>query len=188
MHIASPTKGRKTAECFRESLGWIKPCGWPLENCLQLSHDLVTAPFDFRAWGLPCVFILNCSKITLNAVPRWFEMNADVVCEVSVPLLCCAQQVLPVVQLRGLRVTDLPWENSSVVPAHLHLNLFLALWILGVQSWSSVLIGLLVCFRSFHVTVEFAGNPASIVRGKKCWSVCGDCLIWDKYRDVGLES
>lgn len=62
-------------------------------------------------------------------------MNANVVCEVSlsVPLLSCAQQVLPVVQLRWLRVTDLASESGSLVPAHLYLNLFLALRILGVQ-------------------------------------------------------
>lgn len=56
-------------------------------------------------------------------------MNANVVCEVSlsVPLLCCAQQVLPVLQLQWLRGTDLVLENSLLVPAHLYLNLFRAL-------------------------------------------------------------
>jgi len=56
-------------------------------------------------------------------------MNANVACEVllSVPLLCGAQQVLPVVQLQWSRVTDLASESGSLVPARLYLNLFLAL-------------------------------------------------------------
>lgn len=130
-------------------------------------------PFWFQryervAWGLPCVFILNWSKRTLNAVPRWFEMNANVVCEVSlsVPLLCCPQQVLPVVQLRRLRVTDLTSENSSLVWLTLILIYFLPYESLVCESWSSVLTGLLLHFRSFHLAVESAGNPASIIRGK----------------------
>lgn len=136
--------------------------------------------YERVAWGLPCVFVLNWSKRTLNAVPRWFEMNANVVCEVllSVPLLCCPQQVLPVVQLRWLRVTDLTSENSSLVQLTFILIYFLPCGSLVCESWSTVLIGLLLHFRSFHLTVESAGNPASIIRGKNVEVIV--VIVWSE--------
>lgn len=63
-------------------------------------------------------------------------------------------------------VTDLTSENSSLVRLIFILIYFLPYKSLVCESWSSVLIGLLLHFWSFHLAVESAGNPASIIRGK----------------------
>lgn len=187
MHIASPIKKTRTWKYFRVSLGWIKPCGWLWKAVCTWSLPL----FDSRGGSLrpPCFFILNCSK--RNLIPRWFAMNANVVCGVSlsVPLLCCAQQVLPAVQLQWSRVINLtvvtllhlkmaPWSLLTFT-----LIYFLPCESSVCKSWSSVLIGLLLPLRSCWIS----GKSSQCHKWKKYWSYVGDYLIRDKYHHVDLE-
>lgn len=123
--------------------------------------------YERVAWGLPCLYFeLKQENFKCSSSLVWDECKCGVW-----SLAFSSSALLPPAGTScgaaAMAESYRPHFRKQLVSQLTFILIyFLPCESLVCESWSSVLIGLLLHFRSFHLTVDSAGNPVSIIRGK----------------------